>query len=671
MLVAAAVLAGLAAGPAAASAEGGSERAAAQPSDAFRPVPCAEVGVSEFVLAADVGRVECGLLSVPERRDVPGSRTISLAVAIARSAAVTRVPDPLVMAQGGPGGATIDTYLNALPDVLSGPLAAGRDVVLFDQRGTGVSRPALFCPEEDDLVARTAELRQTFDEELRQSLEVTSACRARLAGEGVDLAGYTTVENAADVEALRVALGYEKINFYGVSYGTALGFEVLRNHPQGLRSAVLDAVVPPQTNFNESSGASLDAAMTELFSACAADARCAAAYPDLEATFAAQVARLDREPARVPMTDTETGTTYQVPVDGTDLQALLFQLLYATPLLGALPQLIHDVRDDRFDALGRIAGQFVFDRTLASGMYLSVECAEDADVTPGAATTAGLRPSVAQLNADGIRSFLASCERWAVPALGPAADVPVTSDVPVLLLSGRFDPITPAGNAAQAAATLPRSFSVTFPNTGHGAFTGEPCAAEIVGAFLADPTVRPADACVAQLGGPAFLTPDDIVRLPALLRLANLEGRSGIELAVFGGALLVLLSGWLLLPGAWLVRKLQGVRRPGPPSRLARAVPWLVVLDGLALVGFAAALVVVFVTTIETNEAVLLLGLPRGSVGILALPVLAIVLGLLIGAGVLLGWRRGGWRVWRRLYLALLGLAALSCAVLLGSWALG
>lgn len=668
VLVASALLAGLAASPAAAAPGVG---LAAAPGDAYQPVACDELGVNAAVVPADLANVECGRLSVPERRSVPGSAAITLAVFVARSTAATRQPDPLVMAQGGPGGATIETYLTDPELVISGPLAAGRDVVLFDQRGTGRSVPALNCPEQIDLTIRTAELDLPTDEEIRQSVEALGACRTRLVAEGVDLAGYTTVENAADVEALRVALGYQQINFYGVSYGTALGLEVARNYRQGLRSLILDGVVPPQGNFNESVAVTLDAAMTEFFNACAADPRCAAAFPDLEATFGAQVQRLDREPARVPLTDPESGTTYLVPMGGDDLQGLLFQLLYATPLLGVLPQLIYDVRDDRFDALGRIAGQLVFDRSVAYGMYYSVECAEDGDVTPGSGGGPGLRPSVAQLGADGVRQLVDGCARWGVPPLGPAADAPVTSDVPTLLLSGRFDPVTPEDNAAVAAATLSRAYQFTFPNTGHGAFGSEPCAAEILGAFLADPTVRPADGCLATLGPPRFITAADVVRLPGLLRLANLEGRSGVELAVFAGALLVLLTGWLLLPMAWLIRRLQGVARPGPPARLARSVPWLVVLDALVLVGFAVALVTVFVAAISTNEAALLLGLPSDAAWILVLPVVAMVLAVAIAVGVAQGLRLGGWRVWRRLYLSLLGLAALSCAVLLGVWGVG
>ncbi|MGQ0574823.1 MAG: alpha/beta hydrolase [Pseudonocardia sp.] len=657
-------LVGLGVGPAAA------ETPAAAQAGPYRVVPCADIGADPSALAADA-QVECGLLDVPENRSVAGSATISLAVLVARPTGPDRLPDPLVFAQGGPGGATIETYLALSDVVIGGALAQGRDAVLFDQRGTGASRPGLFCAELDELIVRTAEQDLSPEESTRGYADALGECRARLVAEGIDLAGYTTAENAADVEALRVALRYEQINFYGVSYGTALGLELLRSHPQGVRSAVLDAVVPPQVNFIEDVPASFDGALTALVSACTADTRCNAEYPDLEQTLLAQVQRLNRESIRVPVTDPASGITYQVPMDGDDLIGVVFQLLYPTELLGAIPLLVDEVRNERYAALGDIIGLFIFDRTLARGMYHSVQCAEDADIDPNRPPVAGVRPAVAELGELGVRDFLVGCARWAVPAVGPSADAPVTSDVPTLLLSGRFDPITPAANAATVAATLPRSRSYTFPNTGHGAFGSEPCAEQIVTSFLDDPTGQPADDCLAALGAPRFYADEDIVSVPALPRLAGLQGRSGIELAVFGGAVLVLLTAWLLLPLAWLIRLARGRRRPGPPSRLARAVPWLVVLDGLVLVGFAVALGVVVFRAVEGDQAILLFGLPAGSAWVLALPAVAIVLGLLVGLGVIAGLRAGGWRVWRRIYLALLGVAAVSCTVLLGSWALG
>lgn len=664
-MVAAAVLTGLAATPAVAAPMPG-VTAQAGP---YRVVPCAEIGADTAALPAGSAEVECGRLDVPENRAVPGGRTISLAVLVARPTAADRKPDPLVFAQGGPGGPTIETYLS-LPELLVGTLDQGRDVVLFDQRGTGASEPGLFCTEIDDLTVRTAEQDLTDAEATRQYVEALGACRARLVGEGVDLAGYTTAENAADVDALRTALGYQQINFYGVSYGTALGLEVLRRFPQAVRSAVLDGVVPPQANFTETVPVTFDGALTTLVSACAADPRCAAAYPDLEGTLRAQVARLDREPARVPVTDPASGITYQVPMGGDDLLATVFQLLYPTELLGAIPALVTEVRDGRYAALGDALGLFLFDRSTALGMYHSVQCAEDGDITAVPVTVAGVRPEVSEFGTDGLRDFLAACGRWAVPPVGSSADLPVHSDVPTLLLSGRFDPITPAGNAAQAAATLPRSRSYTFPNTGHGAFGSEPCAAQIVNSFIDDPTGPPRDGCFAQLGGPRFYTEEDLVGVPALPRLIGLQGRSGIELAVFGGALLALLTAWFLLPLAWLIRLARGTRAPAPPSRLARAAPWLVVLDGLVLVGFVVALAVVVFTTVETDPAVLLFGLPARSAWILALPLTAMVLGVLVLGGVLTGLRGGGWRMWRRIYLSVLAAAAMSCSVLLGSWAL-
>ncbi|MGD9531703.1 alpha/beta fold hydrolase [Pseudonocardia sp.] len=632
---------------------------------AYRTVACSELDVVVPDLPA---QVECGRLTVPEHRGAPGTRAITLGVLVARATGPQRQPDPLFYAQGGPGGATISTFL-ADPGLLARvPLAQGRDVVLFDQRGTGTSQPTLFCPELDQLTLRTVEQDIPDEEATRQAVEATAACRARLVAEGVDLTGYTTAENAADVDALRQALGYDQVNLYGVSYGSELVLEVLRRFPGSVRSAVLDGVVPPQVNFVETVGPSLDGALSALDAACAADPPCAAAYPDLGATLAAEMARLDATPARVPLTDPDSGITYLAPMRGEDLLGVVFQALYPASLVRALPLLLGAVQRDDYTALGEVASLFLFDRSTAQGMYLSVLCAEDGDLDPDAAPTAGLRPEVAAFGREGVTNQAAGCAAWDVPA-ARGADDPVTSDVPTLLLSGRFDPITPAGNAALAAGTLERSRSYTFPTTGHGAFGSDPCAEEIVASFLEDPAGQPRDACLEALGGPDFYTADDVVELPALPKVLAASGTTLVQVGVFAGALLVLLSAWFLLPLAWLLGQLRGERRPGPRAWLARAVPWLVLADGLVIVTFAVALGVAVYSAFGTDEALLLLGLPSGWAWVLVLPVVAMVLGVLVALGVILG-LRGGWRLWRRIYLGLLGVAALSCSVLLGVWAL-
>ncbi len=162
-------------------------------------------------------RIDCGFVSVPEDRSQPGSPLIKIGVALVHSRAAQPAPDPIFFLNGGPGGALIA----ALPNMLSGfdPLLSVRDVVFFDQRGAGWSQPSLVCPEVEAL--KIAELKgQRLP--LEESLAPYLACRDRLQGAGVNVAAYNTTENAADVDDLRRALGYEQVNLFGVSYGTML-----------------------------------------------------------------------------------------------------------------------------------------------------------------------------------------------------------------------------------------------------------------------------------------------------------------------------------------------------------------------------------------------------------------------------------------------------------------
>jgi hypothetical protein len=167
-------------------------------------------------------------------------------------------------------------------------------------------------------------------------------------------------------------------------------------------------------------------------------------------------------------------------------------------------------------------------------------------------------------------------------------------------------------------------------------------------------------------GPPRFVAPGDVLRVPSLVGLLNLEHGSTTGLAIFGGALLVLLSGWLVLPLAWLIRVIRGRPRPRAP-RLARAVPWLVLLAGALLVLFVVALVVGVVLNID-QQALLLVGVPRDLAWLFVLPILAAPLAVVLLAGVAAAWRSGSWSLARRIYYSLLALAALICVGVLASW---
>ena len=226
-------------------------------------------------------RIDCGFVSVPEDRSQPDSPLIKIGVAVVHSRADQPAPDPIFFLNGGPGGALIA----ALPNMLSGfdPLLSVRDVVFFDQRGAGWSQPSLVCPEVEAL--KIAELKgQPFS--LEESLAPYLACRDRLQGAGVNVAAYNTTENAADVDDLRRALGYEQINLFGVSYGTMLAQVIVRDQADHIRSAVLDSAYPIWEYVMADAPASLTHYFDTIFANCANDLVCRTAYPDLPAVFA-------------------------------------------------------------------------------------------------------------------------------------------------------------------------------------------------------------------------------------------------------------------------------------------------------------------------------------------------------------------------------------------------
>jgi pimeloyl-ACP methyl ester carboxylesterase len=194
------------------------------PQPNYPGVPQAELGSS----------YSCGYLTVPENRDNPNSRTIRIFVARVKAASNTPKPDPIVFLAGGPGSAGTLTA----PAVVAAGMNADRDVIFVNQRGTLHSDPHLSCPEMDQFTSQAVQL--VFQAPATADLDAAAvaACRKRLSSTGVNFASYTTRENAADIADLREKLGIDQWNVYGVSYGTDLAQQLLRDHPEGIRSVV-------------------------------------------------------------------------------------------------------------------------------------------------------------------------------------------------------------------------------------------------------------------------------------------------------------------------------------------------------------------------------------------------------------------------------------------------
>ncbi len=407
---------------------------------------------------------QCGFVTVPE---APGSaREMKLAVMRVFSNAKDVASDPIVYLNGGPGGPTLgdaEFYASTFE-----PLLGARDLILFDQRGTGESRPELSCTETQD--------------DLGEALD---GCFQRLSKE-TDLSATNSVSNAHDVDLVRAAFGYEQWNLFGISYGTRLGLTVARDYPAGVRSLIVDSVVPLEIDLVAGIGKNGQDAFELAFSACSADAECAAKYPDSMGQLRATAALWDAEPAG------------DLELQGADLVNVLFSLAYSPSGIEILPFLIDEVAAGKLSGLERILGR-IGGGSDAFGMHLSLHCAEEVPFTDEAAVTAADEAIFPELR-EGLsgRKYLEYCSHWPVRKAPDSENTAVVSAIPSLVLSGEFDPITPPANAALVHASLSNSQYFNLQNQSHGASVGE-CGLSLVQTFLDAPNEAVPSTCLGDV----------------------------------------------------------------------------------------------------------------------------------------------------------------------------
>jgi pimeloyl-ACP methyl ester carboxylesterase len=476
----------------------------------YEESPCPSPNV-EGTHALDLGpEYTCGYLTVPQTRSDPDGPTVRIAVATVPAVAATPGSAPIVYLDGGPGG----TGLVSAAAATAAGLNAEHDVVFVDQRGTYHSEPFLSCPEQDAFYLEAVTLVSDDPATGEKSDAATAACRERLVADGVLLDSFNTAENAADIADLRVAMGIDEWNVYGVSYGTDLALTLLREHPAGIRSVVLDSVVPPNVRWTADFWPTSAAAFDEMYAACAAQPACAAAYPDLEAVFTDTVNRLDAQPLTVPVT-TAAGDTVPVVVDGYKLaNAAVLRLATGPSYSAVLPQMIHEIARGDGTGIAESVIQYLPPAGLVGlGLQWSVFCSEDLPRTSLEETVAiasdvlpAFPESVLSLMPQ-VPRFFADCEIWDVPPADEDTHEAVVSDVPVLLLGGTFDAVTSPSWQEPVTPTLSASQVVNFPGLGHQVIVQDPCPVAVINTFLADPASPVEEDCVAQVTPPVFTVP--------------------------------------------------------------------------------------------------------------------------------------------------------------------
>jgi pimeloyl-ACP methyl ester carboxylesterase len=600
----------------------------------------------------------------PERHAEPDGPTIRIPVAVRRATSAEARPDPLFLAQGGPGGDAFEIFSILVPNT---EIAARRDIVIFNQRGTPYAEPDLICEETEEALPEI--LAATDEEGERIYNEALDACYARLRDEGIDLSAYNSLENAADVPLIARALGYDEYNFYGVSYGTLLGLHLMRNYPEGLRAVILDSVVSTDINFISETPESENRVFREIFAACEADPECARQYPNLEERFYTLVRQFEENPVTLTLKDPETGVSYDAHLSGAGLRSILFQLLYLPRMNAVLPKVIHDLEQGDLRYLENMWPLLAFDQLVAEGMYYSVVCAEDADIDVTEIPLETLRPEIAETAREDVQIFVDTCARWQVEQLPPSVDDPVANAIPTLLLSGRFDPVTPPAFAEAAAAGLSAGYRLVDPLASHGvAFFGD-CVNGILSDFLDDPTQAPDNSCLAAQEAPRVV-PADAITLPLLAGVNSLETRTLALFGVAGLLLLVVLSPFVIWPIVYIIRAFgDGQPARDPQDRRWRLLSRAAVLVfGLVALIFASGLVG-FIASILLDQTMLTaLALPPSAAPIFWLPILLLLLAIGVVIALFMIWRRRGTgSTAGKVYYTLVAVAAVALVILIGS----
>lgn len=420
--------------------------------------------------APDVGRAECGFVEVAE--DAGSRRRIRLDLQVLRAPGPDRAADPIFVLQGGPGQAATpqaDFYAR-----IFAPLRERRDIYLIDVRGTGRS-DSLHC---------------TAGEAPRDFLPIAAvrACRRSLERR-VRLSAYTTRRIVADLEAVRRRFGLPSVNLYGTSYGTRVALEYMRLHPNSVRTATLSGVVSADNDAPASYGHFAQRAFDRYAALCREQPECARAYPDPAADLARARARAG-----------EAG------LDPGLFGELVRMELYTPATAGRLFAALAEAARGRFgfwqDRAGRL-GRFWSPEGVSLGMFLSVTCADF--MSPGSAAAAERLGRGTFAGAYRARQQSGACAQWPVARTGAGFRRPVRAKVPMLLVSGELDPVTPPEWAAQAARTLPRARRAVVRNNGHALGAAAPCVVSMMVRLVESGRSEEIDSsCTDDLPPPSF-----------------------------------------------------------------------------------------------------------------------------------------------------------------------
>lgn len=419
---------------------------------------------------------ERGEIAVPENRADPRSRRIRLG--FVRFSAVTSHPGaPIVYLAGGPGGSGVEAARGPRFPLFMA-LREVADVIALDQRGTGWSNVIPLCDTQ-----RTYPLDQplTRTRAISFTLETAAICKKYWRDNGVDLAGYNTWESAADLDALREALGAEKVVLWGISYGTHLGLAALKRYPDRIERAVLASVEGLDETVKLP--ARTDAYFARVQGAVNSDERAAARYPDIAGLIRGVLKKLENEPASAMVTG-EDGGRIELTIGQFEAQFLTGVAITDPQDLSLLLGLYETMSHDNFNPFGQFLYNLVRKDFGRYGRGMP-------DATDNASGISAER--LGRVDEQAKTSILGDALNWPMPHLAGAYGVPdlgddfragFLSEVPTLFLSGTLDGRTYPESAAETASMFRNGTHLLVENAGHNLFMVSPEVTDTIVSFL-------------------------------------------------------------------------------------------------------------------------------------------------------------------------------------------
>ena len=462
---------------------------------AFQPAPCALGNVPSGLEPKH--EVRCGWVAVPLRHDSPNGKSIRMWTARIRATGPNKLDDPILYINGGPGIATVEEIVPYLAESKSmAMLRQGRDVIVFDQRGSGRSEDSL-CPDlAKRLNAIEAEGLDPVKEDDR-SRAAFATCRAQLQRVGADLEAYTTSATVLDLETLRQAFGVKQWNLLSISYGSLVAMHAMRTWPNSIRSAILNSPYPPNSVSWAEQASSAAAAYTAIDRQCAAQPACfkrfGALVPKLEATLA----RLERTPLR----------DGKKVITGRQLAKALWPMAVRSSTVRFVPLAIDRAHSGDAATIKQMVAKYASGDSFGGyspAQGIAITCHESGRTTEWYARARALYPALVSAAPDDGSDRL--CATFRPGFADPSFFAPVASAIPTLIYAGSLDPATPTVDAYQAMRFLTRGTLVEVEGAAHGPMGIDECTRGIAAAFLANPSVQPDRACIAKRAPIQFAT---------------------------------------------------------------------------------------------------------------------------------------------------------------------